>query len=275
MRAHPAPRHRIVPGAVLLAWSLACTAADGPAATRTVTVFAAASLEEPFRELAGLMARKAPGTTVSLTVAGSQQLASQLVRGAVADVFAAADREAMQFAADRGLVLQPTPFAGNRLVIVAVDRPDMATILVSPLNLATPGLKLVLAAPEVPAGRYARAMLLNLSRVPGYGPDFPDRVLANVRTDEADVRQVLARVQRGEADAGIVYRSMVAGPDSLAARRGIRLMPIPAAVDARPTYVIARLRSVDDTASADAFIRLVRSAEGQAILARHGFAPPP
>jgi len=238
---------------------------------RALTVFAAASLVEAFGELEAAFERQDSSLDVRLNIAGSQQLASQLVRGAVADVFAAADREAMQFAADRGLVLAPEVFAHNRLVIVAASRPEVDGVLVDLLNLATPGLKLVLAAPEVPAGRYARQALRNLSRAPGYGPDFADRVLENVVSDEVDVRSVLTKVRLGEAHAGIVYASDVSGPDSLRRREGLRVIRIPAAYDVRAEYVIARLRSVPDSATAGAFVRLVLSPEGQAILERFGF----
>jgi molybdate transport system substrate-binding protein len=250
-----------------------CRREDASPARRTLTVFAAASLVEAFGAIAAEVERRDSTLEVRLNVAGSQQLAAQLVRGAVADLFAAADRDAMQLAADRGLVLEPEIFAHNRLVVVAARAPAVDGMLVELINLATPGLKLVLAAPEVPAGRYARQALRNLSRAPGYGPDFATRVLENVISDEVDVRSVLTKVRLGEAHAGIVYASDVSGPDSLARREGIRLIPIPGAFNARADYVIARLRSVDDSAAADAFRALVLGAEGQAILERYGFEP--
>ncbi len=248
-----------------------CHRDAAPPAGRTLTVFAAASLVEAFGDRAAELERRDTTLDVRLNVAGSQQLAAQLVRGAVADLFAAADSEAMQLAADRGLVLEPEIFAHNRLVVIAAREPAVDGMLVELLNLATPGLKLVLAAPEVPAGRYARQALRNLSRAPGYGPDFADRVLGNVVSDEVDVRSVLTKVRLGEAHAGIVYASDVSGPDSLARREGIRVIPIPAAFNARASYVIARLRSVEDSAGAEAFRALVLGAEGQAILERYGF----
>ena len=255
---------------VFLLLSACAREAQAPAA-RTLTVFAAASLVEAFGEIEAELERRDTTLDVRLNVAGSQQLAAQLVRGAVADLFAAADLEAMQLAADRGLVLEPEIFAHNRLVIIAAQAPEVDGVLVELLNLATPGLKLVLAAPEVPAGRYARQALRNLSRAPGYGPDFADRVLENVVSDEVDVRSVLTKVRLGEAQAGIVYASDVSGPDSLARREGIRVIPIPAGFNVRADYVIARLRSVDDSAAADAFRALVLGSDGQAILERYGF----
>ena len=85
------------------------------------------------------------------------------------------------------------------------------------------------------------------------------------------MRSVLPKVRLGEAHAGIVYASDVSGPDSLARRQGIRILRIPDAFNARADYVIARLRSVGDSAAADAFRTLVLGAEGQAILERYGF----
>lgn len=251
--------------------AIACRRDEAPPAGRVLTVFAAASLVEAFGDIAAELERRDTTLDVRLNVAGSQQLAAQLVRGAVADLFAAADREAMQLAADRGLVLEPEIIAHNRLVVVAARSPAVDGMLVDLLNLATPGLKLVLAAPEVPAGRYARQALRNLSRAPGYGPDFADRVIENVVSDEVDVRSVLTKVRLGEAHAGIVYASDVSGPDSLSRREGIRVIPIPAAFNVRADYVLARLRSVEDSAAADAFRALALGADGQAILERYGF----
>jgi molybdate transport system substrate-binding protein len=256
---------------VLLALAAGCAPDDRPAGERSITVFAAASLAEPFGEIAAGFEQSDSGVRVRLNMAGSQQLAAQLVRGAVADVFAAADREAMDFAADRGLVLEPAILARNRLVVVAADRPEVDAVLVSLLNLATPGLKLVLAAPEVPAGRYARQALRNLNRAPGYGAEYADRVLENVVSDEVDVRAVLTKVKLGEADAGIVYASDVVGEGAAERIAGLRVIEIPEAYDVEAEYVIARLRSVDDSAAAAAFVRFALGPEGQAILERHGF----
>src|SRR5690606_27109378 len=130
------------------------------------------SLAEPFQEIADAFERSMPGVTVQLSLAGSQQLASQLVRGADADLFAAADSEAMRLTSDRGLTLEPHVFARTRMVVVAVSRPELDARLAELVNLASPGITVVLAAPEVPAGRYAREALRSLSGVRGYGPDF-------------------------------------------------------------------------------------------------------
>ena len=256
---------------LLLALAAGCRPEAPRPGERSLTVFAAASLAEPFGEMATAFERSGGGIPVRLNVAGSQQLAAQIVRGAVADVFAAADRDAMKFTADRGRVLEPAVLARNRLVVVAAARPDVDAVLVSLLNLATPGLKLVLAAPEVPAGRYAQQALRNLSRAPGYGAEYADRVLENVVSDEVDVRAVLTKVKLGEADAGIVYASDVAGDGAAAQLAGVRVIEIPEAYDVEAEYVIAQLRSVDDSAAAAAFIGFALGPAGQALLERHGF----
>src|SRR5215472_7004024 len=128
-----------------------------------LTVFAAASLTEAFRELGDTLERRTPGLRVEFNFAGSQELAAQLLQGARADVFASADGRWMTFVSDSGFIDgAPQPFVRNRLILIV---PKTNPARISKLqDLARPGVKLVLAASVVPAGVYARLMLNNLSR---------------------------------------------------------------------------------------------------------------
>jgi molybdate transport system substrate-binding protein len=160
-------------------------------------------------------------------------------------------------------------FAYNRLVVIL---PAKNSARIERLeNLARPGLKLVLAADAVPAGRYSRQVLRNLSGRPGFGPDYERRVLANVVSEEENVKGVVAKVQLDEADAGVVYRSDVT--PGLAAK--LRVLDIPAAVNVVPSYPIVVLSTARAPDAARAFVELVRGVEGRATLARHGLTPPP
>jgi molybdate transport system substrate-binding protein len=241
---------------------------DRPAAP-ILTVFAAASLTDAFEELGALFRRRHSAITLRFNFAGSQQLAAQLEYGAAADVFASADQRWMAQVQRQGLAADdPVIFVHNRLVVIvpADNRAGIRRLE----DLGRPGLKLVLAADAVPAGRYSRAVLRNLSRRPGFGADYPTRVLANVVSEEENVKGVVAKVQLGEADGGLVYRSDVA--PAIATR--LRILEIPAAANIVASYPIVVLAGSAEPAAARAFIELVREAEGRAALARHGFTPP-
>jgi molybdate transport system substrate-binding protein len=253
-------------------WLLAALAlaAPLPAPNRTVTVFAAASLTDAFTELGRSMERKTPGLTVRFNFAGSQQLVSQMEQGAAADVLASADERWMRQAADRGLVTgEPVVFARNRLVVlVPASNPGRIERLE---DLARPGLKLVLAGESVPAGRYSREVLAKLAAAPGFPAGYAARTLANLVSDEENVKGVVAKVQLGEADAGIAYRSDVT--PAVAAR--VRVLEIPEERNVLAEYPIAVAAGAADAAGAREFVALVLSAEGQRILARHGLLPGP
>ena len=233
-----------------------------------LTVFAAASLKDAFGEAAAVLARRSPPMLVRFNFAGSQQLALQLQQGAPADVFASADQRWMQAVRDSGLVAgAPTVFARNRLIVITpaanpgrVDRLE---------DLSKRGLKLVLAAEAVPVGKYSREVLDRLAGAPGFGADYPARVLHNVVSQEENVKAVVAKVQLGEADAGIVYVSDVTS----SVRRAVHRLEIPDQYNIIATYPIAVLRGAAQPAAARAFVGFVTSAEGQALLERHGLLP--
>ena len=233
---------------------------------RELTVFVAASLLGPFEEIAAELERATPGLAVRLNAAGSQQLARQLSLGARAGVFASADERWMQFARERGLVEAPVPLVRNRLTAVFADRPELSGMTL--LNLASPGVKVVLAEPAVPLGRYAREALRKLGAARGFGPDFAARVEQAAVSLEQNSNAVASRIRLGEADAAIVYAS-----DARAADSALRVVPIPEPYNVTATYPIAVVRGAEPAAPARAFVSLATGPEGQAILARHGFMP--
>lgn len=233
-------------------------------AQETLTVYAAASLSEAFTVLGAEFEARHPGTSVRFNFAGSQVLATQIEHGARADVFASADRRWMTFLEQRSLAETPAVFARNQLVVVMPRaNPGRITRLA---DLARPGLKLVLAGTEVPAGAYSREALRQLAGSPGFPADFDRRVLANVVSEEENVRAVAAKVQLGEADAGMVYQSDIVP----ASASRIRLLPLPACCSPLAEYPIAAVRS-GRSELARAFIALVLSDAGQQVLAGRGF----
>jgi molybdate transport system substrate-binding protein len=203
-----------------------------------LTVFAAASLSDAFAELGREFEAAHPGARVRFNFAGSQQLVLQLEQGARADIFASADRRWMEHADSLGILAGPARIFARNTLVITLPRGNPAKVA-GIADLARPGVKLVLAAEAVPAGRYAREALRALEGRPGYPPDFGQRVLRNVVSEEENVRSVVAKVELGEADAGIVYRSDVTGPRG----REVGVLPFPPDVGPSPAYPIAQLRA--------------------------------
>jgi molybdate transport system substrate-binding protein len=254
-------------GAVLLAAvPTSRSRATGVVAERVLTVFAAASLQDAFTEIAAGFEATRPGLKVVFNFASSATLATQLVEGAPADVFASANERQMTVVQAAGrLAGVPRPFARNRLIlIVPRDNPAQISGL---RDLARPGVKLIVAAKVVPVREYTEMMLDRFAALPDYGPGYRAAVLSNVVSEEANVRQVSAKVALGEADAGIVYQSDVT-PD-LAPQ--VIAFPIPDALNTIATYPIVALTEATDPTLAEAFITYVLSEPGQAVLARWEF----
>jgi molybdate transport system substrate-binding protein len=255
-----------------LAAIVALAGGPGPAASvsaapaSTITVFAAASLTEAFTVLGKVFEERVP-LRVAFNFAGSQQLAQQIEQGAQADVFASADQRWMTYLQQRGLILDtPREFARNRLVII-IPRSNPGKIA-QLQDLATPGLKFVIEADAVPAGHYVREALAKLSRAPGFGPDFSQRVLKNAVSEEDNVKAVVAKVQLGEADAGAVYRTDVtqAVADKLA------IIDIPDQYNVIASYPLAIVKGGNP--GGVQFATLILSNLGQQLLWGYNFLPP-
>lgn len=237
------------------------------AAGKTVTVFAASSLTDAFTEM-GQAFTKATAARVDLNFGASNTLREQLVQGARADVFASANTAEVENARRAGLILGDAPtFARNRLTVITPR--DNPAGIAGPRDLGEKRYKLILAAPNVPVGAYARDLLAKLEADPAYGVGFKDKVLANLVSEEANVRQVVAKVQLGEADAGVVYTSDVT-PQAAPA---VRQIDVPDAYNTLATYPIAVIKDAADPALAENFVEYVLSREGQATLQKWGFLP--
>jgi molybdate transport system substrate-binding protein len=223
-------------------------------------VLAAASLTEAFDELAAIYEREHPGAEVVLELAASSTLAAQVRAGAPFDILATADEPTMAQAWRAGLVQRPARFATNRLVLIVPFDDPVAVRRVE--DLARPGVDVVLAQRDVPAGAYARRALEALG--------IAHAVEANVVSNPLDVRGVAAAVALGEADAGIVYASDV----TPALRGRVRVLQLPEAAAVQPVYEIAAAASPEHPAGARAFLALARSETGRDVLAAHGLGPP-
>lgn len=254
---------------------LASTPADGTPAdaasnmeTITLHVFAAASLTNAFGEIGENFAAAHPGTEVVFNFAGSNQLATQIGEGAPADVFASANGTQMNVVIDSGRIISGTQrtFARNRLVVVTPsDNPAGLTGLE---DLATPGLKLVFAAAEVPVGQYSLDFLDKAEADGRLGAGYKAAVLANVVSYEENVRAVLTKVSLGEADAGIVYTSDVG-----AAAEEVAQIEIPDQLNTVASYPIAPVGDSPNLAAAQQFMDYVLAPAGQQVLVKYGFIP--
>ncbi len=250
--------------------ALACSG-DGAGAGRDagggeITVFAAASLTDAFHEIGAAFRATHPGTDTRFNFGGSPTLRVQIEQGARADVFASADGQQMELAQKSGLLASPPMvFARNSLVIItpAADRGRVS----GPADLACPGLKLVVTNKDVPAGAYFRQMLANMDGDPDYGAGFGGRVLSNVVSEESNVKQVVAKVELGEADAGVVYATDVT--PSVAPE--LRTISVPAKYNVVAEYPIARVADGGNPKGGQAFIDFVLSPAGQAVLKKYGF----
>ena len=254
-------------GAVLAALAACRPSAAAPGEPSTLTVFAAASLTDVFERIGETFEEAHPETEVVFNFAASSALRTQLEEGAAADVAAFASEKDMQALAESGLVDGDAVrvFAGNDLVVVV--HPDSAAVAGTLADLANPGVKVVIAAEGVPAGDYARQVLESLSST--LGSSFGSKVLDNVVSEEDNVRQVLAKVQLGEADAGWVYRS-----DGWSAPE-LQVLEIPEQANVRARYPIAVLSGAPQPDAAIQFVELVLSADGQRVIEGGGFLPAP
>jgi molybdate transport system substrate-binding protein len=240
--------------------------AEFPAEGGDLTVFAAASLTDVFEQIKTDLEAAHTGLTVSYNFAGSPALVTQLTEGAEADVFASASNAQMAAAVNNGVIEgSPTVFTQNRLAIVVPgDNPAGVQTMA---DLAKDGLKLVLALPDVPVGQYARQSICTAGGdTATYGEGFVEKVGNNVVSEEDNVRAVLAKVQLGEADAGIVYTTDI----SAEVATDVLQVEIPAAVNVVAKYPIAAVKG-GDAALAQAFIDYLLGPEGQATLQRFGF----
>lgn len=221
---------------------------------RELTVFAAASLTDVFTQIGDAFTAANPDVEVTFSFAASNDLVTQVQQGAPADVLATADTSTMDRAGE--LVTGPRPFATNKLVIaVAPGNPKNVTGLA---DLSRDDLKVVLAAPEVPAGKYAAEIFTR----------------AGVQVDpvslEVTVKGVVTKVALGEADAGIVYVT-----DVTAAQGEIEGVTIPDDENVIAVYPLGAVAASSLPADASAFVEFVLASDGQDFLAKAGFLPPP
>jgi molybdate transport system substrate-binding protein len=240
----------IVP-AIVAAFTSAASA--GPArsgkANAGLTVLAASSLTDVFPKIDA-------GNRYSF--GGSDVLAAQIQQGAPADVFAAASPKYPEQLYQKGLVLKPVVFATNRLVLI-VPTSNPAGIS-SVYDLCKSGVKVDIGDKAVPIGSYTRQILTTLSL---------QCVLANVVSNEQNVRDILTKVSLGEADAGFVYVT-----DAKSVPGKVKTILLPGWAQPHVKYEVAVIKSSSKQAAAAAFVKKLLSKQGQKLLLAAGFGGP-
>jgi molybdate transport system substrate-binding protein len=229
---------------------------SSPKVSGTVVVFAAASLKESFTTLGKEFETAYPGTKVQFDFGGSDTLAAGITGGAPADVFAAASPKTMKTVTDAGDGIgTPSTFVRNRLEIATL--PGNPQHISSLKDLTRSGLKVALCAKTVPCGSAAQTALtasgLKLTPV----------------TYEQDVKSALTKVELREVDAAVVYRTDVGSAGGKVAG-----VDFPEAAKAINAYPIEALKGAPNPVGAQAFIALVKSAEGHKVLTQAGFLNP-
>lgn len=251
----------VIAASLLVPLLAACGAEDGdggpPAGGKTgtteITVLAAASLTGVFEAAGAAYEKEHPGTEVTFSFNGSQELASQVRQGVPADALVTADTKTMDGLEEN--TGDPVVIARNRLTIAtAKGNPERIGGL---KDLSRGGLKVVLAAPEVPVGRYSQKIL------DGAG------VKVKPVSQEPNVRAVLSKVELGEADAGLVYVT-----DAAAAGDKVTTVAVPDAQNAVASYPAAVLDDSEHSGEASEFVRWLASPKAQKLLRDAGFQAP-
>ncbi|MDQ0620511.1 molybdate ABC transporter substrate-binding protein [Arthrobacter globiformis] len=226
------------------------------AGTGAVTVYAAASLKTTFTKIASEFEAANPGTKVILNFAGSSDLITQITQGAPADVVASADTKNMAKLSDAKLIDGAASNFATNVLEIAVPPANPASIS-SFADLAKPGVKVVVCAPQVPCGSATETV----KKAAG-------TTLKPV-SEESSVTDVLGKVTSGEADAGLVYVT-----DVRSAGNKVKGIPFNESDKAANTYPIATVGSSKNKELAKAFIAMVTGTEGRKVLSDAGFGTP-
>jgi molybdate transport system substrate-binding protein len=243
-------------GALALAGCGSGASGSGAAGRPDLTVSAASSLKEAFTAYAQQFSR----ASVRYSFAGSDILAAQIEQGIKPDIFASANTKLPDLLYRKGLVSKPVVFAGNKLVIAVPAKSTIRRLS----DLEKPGVTIAIGAAAVPIGAYTREVLARL------GPAASHRILANVRSEEAEVTGIVGKLTQGAVDAGFTYVT-----DVRASKGALKAIPLPASLQPEVAYGIAVVKGSAHQAQANGFIAGLLSGPGRADLLGAGFLPPP
>jgi molybdate transport system substrate-binding protein len=233
-----------------------------------LTILGAASLKGALVKAKTAYEAANPGTTLTISTDSSATLETQIEQGAPADVFLSADTTNPKKLVDEGLADgAAVTFAGNKLTVIAP--PNNPAGIASPADLARPGIKVIAAGDSVPITKYATQLVANLAKEAGYPADFAAAYAANIASKEDNVKAVVAKIELGEGDAGIVYVT-----DAKASTK-VMTIEVPDTANVPATYAGVVVKASAHVDAARAFLNWFAGPDGQAILGGFGFLPPP
>ena len=243
------------------------TSASPAPAPASLTILGAASLKGVLDKAKAAYEAANPGTTLTISTDSSSALETQIELGAPADIFLSADTTNPKKLVDKGLAAgAAVTFAGNELTVI-VPTANPARIA-TPFDLAASGVKVVAAGDAVPITKYATELIDNLSKATGAPADFAAKVAANTVSKEDNVKAVVAKVELGEGDAGIVYVT-----DARASTK-VTAIDVAPDVNVPATYAGVVVKASKNADAAGAFLTWLAGPDGQSILASFGFLPP-
>lgn len=233
-----------------------------------LTIYGAASLKGVLDAAKAAYESGNQGVRITISTDSSAALEAKIEQGAPADLFLSADTSNPQKLVDKGLVEgDAVNFAGNELtIIVPTDNPAR---IATPFDIGKPGVKVIAAGADVPITKYARQLVANLAGLPDAPARLADSYSANVLSEEENVKGIVAKIELGEGDAGIVYVT------DAAASSKVKVIAIPTEANVPATYAAVVIRASTHQAEALAFMVWLTGPDGLAILQGLGFLPPP
>ena len=236
------------------------------AAPASLTIYGASSLKSVLAQVKTTYEAADPGTTLTISTDSSTALETKIEQGAPVDVFLSADTANPQKLVDKGLAAgNPTKFAGNLLTIIGPAGNPAG--IQTPADLAKSGVKVIAAGETVPITKYANQLVANLAKQPGYPANFVSKYTANIVSNQDNVAAVVAQIELGEGDAGIVYVT-----DAKTSTK-VAMVAVPDVANVPATYAGVVVKASTNAAAAQAFLTWFAGPAGQAILASFGFLP--
>jgi molybdate transport system substrate-binding protein len=234
-----------------------------------LNVFAAPALQSALKEIGPKFQQAHKNVTVQYSFVDAQHEAQQINQGAAVDVFIPDSEAQMDVVVQSGKVDASTSKALVRALLVVILPKNNPAKITDLQNLASDGVKLVLAAPSLPAGQFATDFLTKASDDPSFGSGYKARVLDNVISYEQSVASVISKVSSGQADAGIVYKT-----DTIASASKLSLLSIPANLQTVATYPVAPIKGSKNAGTAHDFINyLMTDTDVHEIFVKDGFVP--
>ena len=263
----PSSAPSVAPATVAPSIAASTAAASPSVAAVDLTIYGAASLKGALDATKVAYEAANPGVTLTISTDSSAALETKIEQGAPADVFLSADETNPQKLVDKGLADgPPVNFATNKLTVI-VPTTNPAGIK-APVGLAKPKTKIIAAGDEVPITKYANQLVENLAKQPGYPADYVAAYHANVVSKEDNVKAVVAKLELGEGDAGIVYVT-----DAKISTK-VATVDVPDAANVIAVYDGVVVKVSPNVPAATAFLTWFAGPDGQAIRSGFGFLPP-